>query len=446
MKGSVTMDLIDILGNKDELSNYVTSSHYADIAEDFSELSIEEQHEFYLNVDTDFFADMLVECSADVIVKVVDFFSVKEIIEIITELKSDDAVDVIGYAKFGKQKTILNSLKLNDKVQFRTLLGYEKDSAGGLMSTEFIALKASLSVNDAIGKLRNIEHDSDDYFDIIYIVDMRKRLVGFVRLRELVLSPSDALISDIMDTFVVSVRASDDQEDVADLVQKYDLGAIPVVNNNDNILGIVTVDDVIDVLIEEQEEDYLKFAGVINDPETEDTIVSSVKARLPWLCINLFTAFLAAFVVSRFDQVISQVVALAVAMPIVAGMGGNAGTQALSVMIRNIAVNDATLSTEWKKTYREVGVGLINGLVTGLVAGLVLSIAYDNVYLGVLLLCSMIGNMILAGIVGFTVPLILEKLNFDPALASSIFITTATDIFGFFLFLGLATILLPLLV
>lgn len=440
------MDLLEILEDKQLLLEYVETSHYADIAEDFGELDVEEQHDFFSNVPIDIFANTLVECSADVIIKVVEYFSVREIIEIVTELKSDDAVDVLGYADFGKQKSILNSMKLNDKVQFRTLLGYEKDSAGGLMSTEFVALRASLTVNEAISKLRNIEHDSDDYFDIIYIVDLKKKLVGSVTLRELVLSPSDILISDIMDTFVVSVKASDDQEDVADLVQKYDLAAIPVVNNKNSILGIVTVDDVIDVLIEEQEEDYLKFGGVMNDPETEDTIVSSIKARLPWLCINLFTAFLAAFVVSQFDAVISKVVALAVAMPIVAGMGGNAGTQALSVMIRNIAVNDASLATEWKKTYREIGVGFVNGLVTGSIAGLALSIAYNNYYLGLLLLCSMIGNMMLAGIVGFTVPLVLKKLNFDPALASSIFITTATDIFGFFLFLGLATVFLPLLV
>lgn len=439
------MDLIEILNDRDTLLEYVNNKHYADIAEEFSELDIEEQHTFFVNVPIDIFADTLIECSVDVVVKVVDSFSVAELIKIVAELKSDDAVDVIGYADFGKQKAILNSMKLNDKVQYRTLLGYEKDSAGGLMTTEFIALKASLTVSEAIKKLRSIEHDSDDYFDIIYIVDVNKKLAGFVRLKELVLSPSTQLISDIMDTHVISAKASDDQEDVADLVQKYDLSAIPVVNNNNNILGIVTVDDVIDVLIEEQEEDYLKFGGVMNDPETEDTIISSIKARLPWLCINLFTAFLAAFVVSRFDFVISQVVALAVAMPIVAGMGGNAGTQALSVMIRNIAVNDASLATEWKKTYREIGVGLVNGMVTGLVAGIALSFAYSNYFLGVVLLLSMIGNMVLACVVGFTVPLVLKKLNFDPALASSIFLTTATDIFGFFLFLGLATLFLPLL-
>lgn len=440
------MNLTEILYDKEKLLEYVDNSHYADIAEDFSELDIEEQHEFFLNIDIDIFADMLVECNPDVIVKIVNAFSVSEIIDIVTELKSDDAVDVIGYADFGKQKAILNNMRLNDKVQFRTLLGYEHDSAGGIMSTEFVAIRADLSVTQAIKKLRMIEHDSDDYFDVIYLVDATKKLVGSVKLKELVLSPSDVLLSEIMDTFVVSVKASDDQEDVADLVQKYDLTAIPVVNNKDNILGIVTVDDVIDVLIEEQEDDYLKFGGVVNDPETDDTITASIKARLPWLCINLCTAFLASFVVSKFDYVIGQVVALAVAMPIVAGMGGNAGTQALSVMIRNISVNDASLASEWRKTYREVGVGLTNGLVTGSIAGLALSIAYNNYFLGLLLLCSMVGNMVLAGIVGFTVPLILKKLNFDPALASSIFITTATDIFGFFLFLGLATLFLPVLV
>lgn len=440
------MDLKELLMQEENLLEYVENSHYADVAEEFEELDLEEQYTFYTKVHVEDFANILVECPPDVIEDIVELLTVSELIPVINELKSDDAVDILGYADFGKEKEVLRKMKRDDQEQYRMLLGYEEDTAGGLMSTEFVALKSNLTVTNAIRKLREIESDNDDYIDIIYIVDEFKKLIGFVPLKRLILSDPDVLISDITSENVISAKASEDQEEVVALVQKYDLIALPVVNNNGVILGIVTVDDAIDVLVEEQSEDYLKFGGVLDDPETDNTIVSSIKARLPWLCINLVTAFLAALVVLSFQDVIDQVVALAVAMPVVAGMGGNAGTQALSVMIRNIAINDASLSTEWKKTYREVFVGLFNGIVTGLVASCVLALFTNNIYLGVVLLIAMIGNLILAGVVGSIIPLLLKKLGFDPALASSIFITTATDIFGFFMFLGLATLFLPYLV
>lgn len=434
------MNLLELMLDQKLLNDYVENSHYADIAEELEVLDIEMQYQFYNLVGSVDFANILIEFNTDNIIKVVDFFDVLDLIKIVLELRSDDAVDVIGYADFGKQKAILNSMKQNDKDQYNMLLGYEKDSAGGLMSTEYVALRSSLTVEYALTKLREIESYSDNYIDILYIVDEKRKLQGIVNLKRLILANPEVIIRDLMNTSIISVKASEDQEEVADLVQKYNLYAIPVVNNLGNILGIITVDDVIDVLIEEQSEDILLLGGVVDNPETEDTVVSFIKARLPWLCINLFTAFLASFVVSSFDDVIDQVVALAVAMPIVAGMGGNAGTQALSVMIRNITINDASIATEWKKAYREVLVGGFNGFVIGIGAGLILSILYGNFYLGLILLLAMMGNLIVAGIVGSFVPLILKKLNFDPALASSIFITTATDIFGFFLFLGLASL------
>lgn len=431
--------LLEFLNDKSELEKYLEASHYADIAEEYCGLTEDDKQLFCTLVDGAYFANVLIECSVEDIISTVAFLTVEQLLSVVNELRSDDAVDIIGYADFGKQKDVLNRLKRNDKHQYMILLGYDKESAGGLMSTEFVALKASLTVEKALMKLRKIEGCSDNYIDVLYIVDDKKKLMGVISLKQLILSDSDMLIGDIMNTLVISVKASEDQEEVADLVQKYDLSAIPVVNNNDTILGIITVDDVIDVLIEEQSEDILMLGGVSNDTETAEGVVSSIKARLPWLTINLFTAFLASYVVSRFDNVIGEVVALAAAMPIVAGMGGNAGTQALSVMIRNIAVSDASLGTEWKKGYREVLVGCFNGLVVGLIAGAVLSILYSNIYLGFILLLAMIGNLIIAGVVGSFVPLVLKKLGFDPALASSIFITTATDVFGFLLFLGLAS-------
>ena len=236
-----------------------------------------------------------------------------------------------------------------------------------------------------------------------------------------------------------------DQEDVARIVSKYDLHAIPVVNKKKGIIGIITVDDIIDVIEEENTEDILKLGGVNKEEEVDSTILESVKMRLPWLLINLVTTFLASATVSLFEDTISQVVALAAAMPIVAGMGGNAATQTLSVVIRGIATGDITLKDNKKRVIKNVCVGCINGIVNGLLAGVVLAVLNHNVYLGIIIFIAMICNLMIAAFVGYIVPIVLKALHADPAVASSIFITTFTDVCGFFIFLGLAKACLPFL-
>lgn len=277
------------------------------------------------------------------------------------------------------------------------------------------------------------------------MLNEKKQLVGTVSLRELLVAKNYDTLDDIMEDNVISVEPEADQEDVARLVSKYDLHAIPVVNKRKGMLGIITVDDIIDVIEEENTEDMLKMGGVSKEEDVDSTVLESVKLRLPWLLINLVTAFLASSVVSMFEDTISQVVALAAAMPIVAGMGGNAGTQTLAVVVRGIALGDIKLHGNGIRILRGIAVGFIDGLVNGVIAGAVIVWMNHNLALGLIILVAMICNLMIAALVGFLVPVILKALNYDPAVASSIFITTFTDVCGFFIFLGLAKVFLPYL-
>lgn len=248
-----------------------------------------------------------------------------------------------------------------------------------------------------------------------------------------------------MDSHVITVDPLMDQEDVAQVVRKYDLTALAVVNRRHSLLGVITADDIMDVMVDEQTEDILHMGGVSGQEEIGGPIAVSIKRRLPWLIVNLVTAFIAASAISLFEGVIEQVVALSSIMTIISGMGGNAGSQTLSVAIRGITLGEINLKDDWKLVFKEILLGLLDGALIGLITGIIVSLRYGNAYLGVVTILAMVGNLIIAGIGGYLIPLILEKAGQDPALSSSIFLTTLTDTFGFFIFLGLAQLFLPLL-
>ena len=257
------------------------------------------------------------------------------------------------------------------------------------------------------------------------------------------MAPGFKPLADLVENHPFFVYADQDQEEAANLIYKYDLKYLPVVNKNMAILGVITSDDIIDVMEEEHNEDILAMGGVSKDEEFDSNFFHSIKSRLPWLVINLVTAFMASAVVSMFESTISQVVALAAAMPIVTGMGGNAGNQALSIVLTSLARDEITLEDDLPLIIKEVGLGIFNGAIIGLIAGIVLYLKYHNVFLGLIILVAMILNMVIAGVVGFLLPLIFDKMKIDPAISSPIFLTTATDICGFFIFLGLASVILP---
>ena len=415
-------ELTAALNQRDEkaVAKLLEEAHPIDIAIALEEVT--DSDILFLNqlISPEQMAEIIEQADEDLQVRIMKLLDIDRILQVFQHMSKDDIVDILGNLPANRRKELVRFMKTSDQQVIRNLLGYSETSAGGIMTTEYISMRSTLTVSQALEKVKEIAP------------------------RTLVAKNYDKL-EDIMEDNVISVEPETDQEDVARIVSKYDLHAIPVVNKKKGIIGIITVDDIIDVIEEENTEDILKLGGVNKEEEVDSTILESVKMRLPWLLINLVTAFLASATVSLFEDTISQVVALAAAMPIVAGMGGNAATQTLSVVIRGIATGDITLKDNKKRVIKNVCVGCINGIVNGLLAGVVLAVLNHNVYLGIIIFIAMICNLMIAAFVGYIVPIVLKALHADPAVASSIFITTFTDVCGFFIFLGLAKACLPFL-
>ena len=368
----------------------------------------------------------------------------KSLLNTFEHMQKDDIVDLLGDFPTGRRKEVLDLMKTDDRQIITKLLNYPEDSAGGIMTTAYLSLNENLTISQGLQKIREIAPRTE-VIETIYVTDAQHRLTGSLDLRELLSTAKTETIRSIMDPGVIYVTPEVDQEEVAKKVSRYDLNSIPVVNAKKQLLGIITVDDVIDVIIEEHDEDMLQMAGVSSEERLNTSLGQSIRFRLPWLLVNLATAFLASFTVKMFESTINKVVALSAIMTIVSGMGGNAGTQTMSVLVRELSHNKITAAEAVKGFFKEILLGIIDGAVNGVVTGVAVYFIYGNVYLGVNVLVAMIGNMIVAGVFGFLVPLVLDKIHADPAVASSIFVTTATDVLGFFIFLGLATIFMPLL-
>ncbi len=390
-------------------------------------------------------SEILEQASEELQQRIIQLLDEPHIIRLFSNMSKDDIVDILGNLSINKRKHLIRLMKTGEQKIIEELLGYAEDTAGGIMTTEYIALKSQLTVVDALKKIKEIGPRTE-VIEVIFVLGEGRKLIGTADLRDILIAADDTTLGAIMNDNIVSVEPETDQESVSLLVSKYDLKAIPVVNKHNALLGIITVDDIIDVIVEEHSEDMLHLGGVSAEERIDSPIFASIKKRLPWLLINLVTAFLASAVVSAFEDTIAQVVALAAAMPIIAGMGGNSGSQTLAIVIRSIALGEADLKSSWKLVFRQIAVALIDGAVIGVIAGAILYLKYGNIYLGMIILAAMVGNMIISGIFGYLVPLILKVLKVDPALASSIFLTTATDTGGFFLFLGLAALFQPLLI
>ena len=440
-------ELINFLQNqeREELSLFIENSHPIDIANLLDELEDTDILIFYNLISIEMMATIFEQSNENLQTRIIDILGVEEIVKLFKYMSKDDITDIIGSSRIDIRKSILKVMKSGEKRAIHELLGYREDSAGGIMTTEYIALKSDLTIKDALSKIKLIGPKTE-VIETILILNEDKELIGTADLRDILVEEEDKKILEICDTNVIYVEPDDDQEKVSLLVSKYDLKLIPVVNSKKHILGIITVDDIIDVIVEEQTEDILKLGGVTSEDKLDNSIGSSIKKRLPWLYVNLITAFAAAFTVALFEDVIVKVVALASVMPIIAGMGGNSGNQTLSIVIRGIALGEVDIKKNWNLIFKQIFLGLINGFAIGLVTGLIMYFKYQNPYLGLIIFLAMIGNMVVAGIFGFIVPLFLKKIGIDQALASSIFLTTATDVGGFLMFLGLAKLLLPLLI
>ncbi|QTE38601.1 magnesium transporter [Mucilaginibacter sp. P25] len=425
-----------------ELENVLKEYHASEIAILFEKLQQEEKERIINILPADVASEVLSEMDeehgpAELLVNL----DPEKRTEIVEELDYDDATDIISQLDEEHQEEILEDLDHEDASSIRALMTYAEDTAGGLMNSEIIKVNINLDKKDALDEIIRQSEEMEEFYTIC-VVDNDDILKGILSIKTVIKARADARISDLVTTDFVYVKAELDQEEVARLIKQYNLTSIPVVDDHMKLLGRVTVDDIIDVMEEENTEDILKISGVSEDEELSGNWLEAVKSRLPWLVINLGTAFLAASIIRTFDSTVAKLSIISAYMTIIAGMGGNAATQALAVTVRRISLSDLSDKQAYNTVLKEFLVGLINGAANGLIVFIVAFFYDANPLLGLVLFLAMTGNLIIAGLTGASIPLILKRVGIDPAVASSIIITTFTDCIGFLLPLWLATKLL----
>jgi magnesium transporter len=355
--------------------------------------------------------------------------------QIVEELEDDDAAGILREMEPHTQELILQEVE--DRAGVERLLRYDEETAGGRMTTHLVSVRDTATAGEALEEIRRQAEEVEDFYQV-FVVDGNRRLVGILPFKSLVVSRPDRPVREIMADADISVKPDLDQEEVARLMARYNLPSVAVVDDAGRLLGRVTFDDVIDVVEAETTEDLLKFGGVSADEELAAAWTASVRSRLPWLYVNLLTAFLAGSVVYLFQATVQRTVVLAVWMPIIAGMGGNAGTQALAVTVRRLALGLIPRHRFLQVVGKEMLVGVTNGLAIGIVVGGIAALLGEQPTLGLVVFLAMTVNLFIAGFAGAFIPMVLERVGIDPAIASSIFVTTFTDTFGFLLLLGLA--------
>lgn len=424
----------------DRVLRFIGKSHPADIALLFKGLDAAEIRQLFdILFSARRAAKTLKELPADLLPDILDLIEDEKVGRVIVRAEPDDAVTFIDSLSDDRKERILALLDPERRNAVRELISYPEGTVGRIMTTEFMALSPDTTAQGAIDRIR--ERGELESFFYLYVVDAGQRLVGVVPIRNLVIAPPDRTLQQMMIADPVKGDVFMDQEEAARIVAKYELLALPVVDEGGHLQGIITVDDVIDIITEESTEDMYRMAGLEEEDRVFTPVSRSVKLRLPWTLLNLITTGLAASVVTIFQHTISEIVALVTFMPIVAGVGGNGATQTATVIIRAIALGELEFSSAWKAIVKQVSVNICLAGAAGLVVALAAFIWQGNPYLGVVLATAMIINLgLVAGLSGAVIPLLLKAMRFDPALGSGIVVTALTDAFGFLSFLGLATV------
>ncbi len=416
--------------------------HPADIADLLEQVNAFDRSRLIRLYDREFDGDILSELDESIRDEVIAVLTPQVLTQAVRDLDSDDVVDLVEDMDDTQQEAILDALEDADRLAVQQALSYPEFSAGRLMQREVVMAPEHWTVGDAIDHLRSSsEEDLPDQFYHIVVVDPRLHPVGNVTLGKMMRSRRDVPLLDIVEPTFQVIPATQPESDVAYAFNQYHLISAPVVDDEGRLIGLITIDDAMAVLDEEHEEDIMRLAGV-GEGSLSDRVIETTKQRMPWLAVNLLTSIAASLVIAQFEVAIAQIVALAVLMPIVASMGGNAGTQSLTVAVRAIATKDLTGSNVWRVIRREVLVGLFNGLLFAVVMGLVGLAWFGSPELGYVIAAAMVVNMVVAGFAGTVIPVILDRVGVDPALASGAFVTTVTDVVGFFAFLGLAAAVL----
>lgn len=427
-------------GDQKRLLQEMAPLHPADIADLLEQISAFDRRRLIALYGAEFDGELLSELDESIREEVINLLQPEVLAEAVRDLESDDVVDLVEDLEEDQQEAILEALEDSDRAAVEHSLTYPEFSAGRLMQREVVMAPEHWNVGETIDYLRDQDDLPEQFYHVI-LVDPRLKPVGYVTLGKLMGSRREVLLKSILEETFHTIPVMQDEADVAYAFNQYHLISAPVVDENDRLVGVITIDDAMVVLDEEHEEDIMRLAGV-GEGGLNDNIYETTKQRFPWLAVNLVTAILASLVIAQFEVIIAQFVALAVLMPIVASMGGNAGTQSLTVAVRAIATKDLTGSNVWRVIRREVLVGLINGMIFAVVMGIVGMIWFGGPVLGYVIAAAMVINLVVAGLAGTVVPVTLERMGIDPALASGAFVTTVTDVVGFCAFLGLAAVFL----
>ncbi|MCP8893468.1 magnesium transporter [Shinella daejeonensis] len=419
------------------LRRHVARLHESEMGDLLEAIQPEQRRKLVSLLGSDFDLAALTEVDEAIRLDIVEHLPSDQIAAAIGEMDSDDAVYILEDLDQADQEEILSKLSFTERVRLRRSLDYPESTAGRRMQTEFVAVPPFWTVGQTIDYMRE-DRDLPESFTQIFVIDPTFRLLGAVDLDRLLRAPRGTRIEAIMRETNHPIPAEMDQEEAAQLFEQYDLLSAAVVDENDRLVGVLTIDDVVDVIQEEAEEDLLRLGGV-GDEELSDTTLDTVRSRAPWLLVNLLTAFIAASVISLFEATIEEIVALAVLMPIVAGMGGNAGSQTMTVTVRALATRNLDIHNAWRVVRREAGVGILHGVAFGMVIGVVAGFWFQSPDIGFVIAAAMLINMTAAALAGIAIPLFLDRAGADPAVSSAVFVTAVTDIVGFFAFLGIAT-------
>ena len=422
------------LSDSQFIDNSLKELHPSDSADIIENLSIENRSKLIelegFNIEPEIFVELNESIQSEILL----LLSINSIANLLKKLESDDAITILENIDQSKKDSVLNLLPPQDRFLLEEGLGYPEDSAARIMQREFTAIPSNCSVGQTIDYLRESKNLPDEFLEI-FIVDTDFKPIGTVPSSKVLRTPRDNKMNSIMREMQVLIPVNMDQEEVGHTFENYNLTSAGVVDKNNKLVGMITSDDILTIVKEEAEEDVLRLAGV-GDEEITDGVFKKTKRRFNWLLLNLFTAFLATWVISIFGATIEQMVALAFLMPIVASMGGNAGMQTLAVTIRAIATQKLSTTNISKTVSKEFAIGVLNGIIFAIISSVIVFLWFKDLNLSIIIAVSMILNMIVAGLFGILVPVTLKKFKVDPAISSSVFVTTITDVIGFLSFLG----------
>jgi magnesium transporter len=429
-------------GATSHLAKIVNKTHGADLSVLFRSLSLAQQQKLFdMITDIEQKGIIFSELEEDTFQDLIEEMPVKAIVEILESMPADDVADIIGRLPEGRSQEILDKMKKAESEEVEDLLRYDDDTAGGIMVPDFIALKEDVTAREAIESLQT-EHSDVEMAFYLYVVDEYGKLVGVSSLRQLVVVAPDTSLKEFMSTDVFSVRTDMDQEEVARIVARYDILAVPVVDDANRLVGVVTVDDVIDILRKEATEDILKMAGVGEEFVETKSIFKSTRIRLPWLFASCVGGLFAFFIIGKFESSILKYAYLAAFIPVIMGMGGNIGTQSSTIVVRGLATGRLNVRDIWSVVLKELSIGVILGFVYGALIGSVAQLRYSMVALAISVALAVVSSMSIAALVGSLVPMAFARINIDPAVATGPFVTTAIDIISVFFYFKIATTLL----